>query len=131
MNIIKRIKSKIITRLMFEMNKKSFEADFLRIIPDGMRSPASYIFYNNQTKQEKEISEHIEKFRKTIITMDKKSIATYSSPRSKTFNVDNKGHAISGPLLEDTIEANAKTGVNKSQGILLRRIIEGLKAKSI
>lgn len=130
MKLSNRIKLGLTFFIWRVINRRAFEEDFLRILPNTLKDAARLIFYRNFTSEEKRIAKSIETYRSSLITTDK-ILHSFSSPRSGTFKKDNNDHAIAGPYLANTSEAHAKTGASMKGGILLRRITTGLAARTV
>jgi predicted O-methyltransferase YrrM len=105
---------------------------FLTSLPPSFRDPARLLFYDDMTEEEMRVAELVESLRDTIVPMaDCPELHSYSSPHSGTFRKDGEGHAVAGPYIAAPIESHAQTGVGKTAGILLRRIVVGIQARRI
>lgn len=120
------------SRLLRRMNKKSFEDEFLKALPRNLHLPARFIFFGDATPSEKTLANTIEQFRSNMIaSSDETSIPSYSSPKTGDYKEDTGEHIKPGPYSFSKLEDHAKTGANKRNGIVLKRLADGLQAKSV
>jgi len=112
--------------------RRSFETQFVPGLPPALQSGARLAFYRRPTPDERRIADEIEGFREGIRAGGEGATArAYASPHSGTFEVDERGHALPGTFGEASLEAHAKTGVDPMGGLLLRRIVDGMKAADV
>ena len=82
------------------------------------------------TPEEEAIVLRVESFRSQLAARTDRA-ASFVSPHSGTFTVDDLGHALPGAMTTADMAAHAATGVKPVQGVLLRRLAEGLGAKRV
>lgn len=115
-------------------NRKAFKEDYLGTLPNNFHNCALLLYDYNRyvTTKEKEIADNIESFRMLIPKITTNNmLESYSSPHPGTFQKDYKGHSIPISKTKSHIKAHMKTGINKKNGILLRRIIQGLNTSNM
>ena len=130
MHLMERISTKLNLELWKLINRKAFDEDFLRVLPDTLKDAAHLLFYSKLSAEEKRIGRSIEAYRRQI-EENGKELYSFSSPHSGTFKTDDKGHAVVGPYTMSSASAHAKSGVNMKGGVLLKRITTGLGASRI
>ena len=132
MSELQKARTKTLGYLIRKMNKAAFHGDFMRNLPEQFHQAALLAFTRSATAEEKALAKKIESFRKTIPSLqEKKELHSYSSPHSDTYETNDQGHAVPGPYITSSVQAHMKTGIKKSRGILLRRIVEGLGARRV
>jgi len=127
---------RIFTRPISRLIKfQRFNKGFLKFLPIEYHPAAKLVFYNKRafTSEEKKLGNEIESFRAKIPELiDKPKIESYTSPHSNSFRYkEGSEHAEPGELVVGSIENHLKTGSGIFKGLLLKRIIEGTRAKKI
>ena len=118
--------------LMRLMNRTRFKNDFLRNLPEAYHPVAKFLFSPFFTSEEKVLAKKIESFRSEAKgIMGVEEVASFSSPRSNTFEKDDKGHSKVDTYEMREFDKVMKTGSGKLNGILLRRLIQGTGVKKI
>ena len=69
MKLLQRIRHKLTSLLQKTINKKAFEEDFLKALPNTLISPAQYLFYESSTPEETHIAKLVEAYRSKVSTL--------------------------------------------------------------
>lgn len=114
------------------LNAGQFKQDFLRKLPPAFHPAARLLFYPILTAEERRMAAKIEGLRNKIPSvLQAEKVASYTSPHSGTFQKDEKGHALSGAYVENSLSSHMKTGSGKFKGMLLKRIAQGYGAMRV
>jgi len=132
MTSLRRLRAAATRQFLLLRNRKAFTETFLPQLPEHLRPAASLVFLSNFTKEELDVASRIEGFRGEIPTVANSSeIHSFASPRSGTFQHDAQDHAVPGPYVSNSAELVARTGADKVNGILLRRLVDGLGTRTV
>lgn len=121
---LRRLQQQMSRFLKHQIHIRRYEKSFreqLTTLPPAFHSAAELIFTGQWTAQEQALVQKIESLRKSVTTLSSE-VYSYSSPRSRHFQVDQSGHIVPGALGKRDPASAARTGASPMKGVLIRRI---------